>query len=137
MHLIIYQKSGEAEAECKAGDGWVQFEEDAELQRRRNATWRMMNLSCSSSPITPTVTSAAIPSTVGTVQFKPQDFINIFFEPYSPHHPTAAADGAQTLQLFPLRGRDEEEQSGAAAPHAATQVTPYQFFEFLPLKNSN
>ncbi|KAH6801779.1 hypothetical protein C2S51_033225 [Perilla frutescens var. frutescens] len=151
------EKSGQAEAECKADDGWVQFDDDAELQRRRNATWRMMNLSCSSSSTNlinsssaPTATVPAIPSTLATMQFKPQDFINIFLEPYSTLNPNrhhAAADAeAQTLQLFPLQSgghecsdedEDEEEQeSGVAINNCATShVPPCQFFEFLPLKN--
>ncbi|KAL8474701.1 hypothetical protein ACS0TY_030500 [Phlomoides rotata] len=127
----LAEKSGEAEAECKAGEGWVQFEDDAEQQRRRNATWRMMNLSSpitttsSSSSSAPTVTSAAaIPS---TVQFKPQDLFNIFLEPYDP----GADAGVQTLQLFPLRRGGVEEESTNTTSH----VTPCQFFEFLPLKN--
>lgn len=149
---IDYQKSGEAEAECKADDGWVQLDDDTELQRRRNAMWQMMNLSCSSSSTNlinsssaPTVTVPAVPSTLATVRFKPQNFINIFLEPYSPHG--AAAAEAQTLPLFPLQsggGRrndeecsdneeEEEESGGSSFNNIATP--PCQFFEFLPLKN--
>lgn len=163
MDALNYQKSAQAEAECKA-DGWVQFDGDAELQRRRNATWQMMHLSCSSSSPTnlinsssaPTVTSA-IPSTVGTMEIKPQDFINIFLEPYNPpqnlDHSAAhgGAEEAQTLQLFPLQSsggrrpnnvnctheeeQEEEEEESGAAMNTAGHVAPYQFFEFLPLKN--
>ncbi|XP_057770481.1 WUSCHEL-related homeobox 1-like [Salvia miltiorrhiza] len=133
------QKSGQAEAECKADDGWVQFDDDAEQQRRRNATWQMMNLSCSSSSTNlinsssaPTVTLPAIP-----MQFKPQDFLNIFLEPYN--HRSSAAAEAQTLQLFPLQsgGRDDNQDQGVSINNIATHVAPFQFFEFLPLKNSS
>lgn len=153
------EKSGEAEAECKADDGWVQFDDDA-AQRRRNATWRLMNLSCSSSS-----SATALPSSklaTATMQFKPQDFINIFFQPYNtnnnsslnPHRSSAAAAEAEaqtTLQLFPLEsGRrgscDEEcsdneeeeeegEESGVDMSNSGSHVAPCQFFEFLPLKN--
>ncbi|KAI3463694.1 hypothetical protein Pfo_020357 [Paulownia fortunei] len=153
------------EAECKA-DGWVHFDDDAELQQRRNATWQMMHLSCSSSPTTnlinsssaaPTVTST-MPSTVRTMETKRQDFINIFLEPYEPqnvdhsgHGGHGSGEEAQTLQLFPLQSggsqrlndecadededEEEEEEESCAAMNTASHVTPYQFFEFLPLKN--
>ncbi|KAI3454930.1 hypothetical protein Pfo_011593 [Paulownia fortunei] len=153
-----------ADAECKA-DGWLQFDDEAELQQRRNATWQMMHLSCSSSPTNlinsssaPTVTTT-IPSTVVTMEpnhIKTQDFIDMFVGPYNVenlnHSDADGDDGgggreAQTLQLFPLGSggrqrlneecddeKEEEEESGAAM-NATSNVTPYQFFEFLPLKN--
>ncbi|XP_041996357.1 WUSCHEL-related homeobox 1-like [Salvia splendens] len=132
------QKSGEgeaeAEAECKADDGWVQFEEEAELQRRRNATLQMMNLSCSSSSSSSSAPTPTIPSALATMQFNPQDFFNIFFQPY--HHSSSAAD-AQTLQLFPLQSdtdchRHEDIRDAVSLNNIAA---PFQFFEFLPLKN--
>lgn len=117
-----------------------------------------MNLSCSSSSTNlinsssaPTVTVPALPSTLATVHFNPQDFINIFLEPYTAHSPNSAAPidaEAQTLQLFPLesggdRGRheeessdnDEEEEEEPRVSSFNNIATPCQFFEFLPLKN--
>ncbi|KAL1554746.1 WUSCHEL-related homeobox 1-like isoform X2 [Salvia divinorum] len=136
------QKSGEAEAECKADDGWVQFDDEAEPQRRRNATLQMMNLSCSSSSSTnySSAPTPTIPSTLATMQFNPQDFFNIFFQPYDAARQSSSAE-AQTLQLFPLQSADrdtdrhDEDQDGVSINNIASHVAPFQFFEFLPLKN--
>ncbi|KAK4414194.1 WUSCHEL-related homeobox 1 [Sesamum alatum] len=150
-------KQRAAEAECKA-DGWVQFDAAEFPQQRRNATWQIMRLSCSSSssptnlinpssaPSPTTTTAITIPSTVTTMKKKSdqQDFINIFLEPYNSDNLDHRGGGgggeeAQTLELFPLesggrqhrRNDEEEEESGGGYSH----VTPQQFFEFLPLKN--
>lgn len=80
------------------------------------------------------------------------DFVNIFSKPYN--HPTiddyhlVAPSGegdAQTLQLFPLESNgglangctadQEEEEAEIGMNNAGDHVAPYQFFEFLPLKN--
>ncbi|KAK6127619.1 hypothetical protein DH2020_038636 [Rehmannia glutinosa] len=126
-----------ADAECKT-DGWVQFDDaTAEIlqqQQRRNATWQMMNLSCSPSPTNliinssnNSVTSTSIPSssTVVTTLMetnRTHDFINIFSEPYninSQDRPGAHCGGprggggdevAETLQLFPLERRRGDEE---------------------------
>ncbi|PIN23653.1 hypothetical protein CDL12_03621 [Handroanthus impetiginosus] len=126
-----------ADAECKA-DGWLQFEDEPELiQQRRNGTWQMMHLSCSSSSSSsptnlinpssvPTVTTT-VPSPVGLAILEPNlmiktpDFIDINF--VGPTYNinvrnlgNSAVEGgrggggggeAQTLELFPL-GRKEE-----------------------------
>ncbi|KAL2533920.1 WUSCHEL-related homeobox 1 [Abeliophyllum distichum] len=119
-----------AEAECKS-DGWLQFDEAAELQQRRsllerNATWKMMQLSCSSSPtnlMNPTSTSC--PLTVTEIEDS-----DLFIE--------APGEEFQTLQLFPLQSghgyndNNEENETGASMN---SNCTSYQFFEFLPLKN--
>ncbi|XP_042001157.1 WUSCHEL-related homeobox 1-like isoform X2 [Salvia splendens] len=131
------QKSGEAEAECKADNGWVQFDEEAELQRRRNATLQMMNLSCSSSSSSSAAPTPTIPSTLATMQFNPQDFFNIFFQSYASSSSSAA--DAQTLQLFPLQSdtdcHRQDIEDAVSLNNIATHVAPFQFFEFLPLKN--
>ncbi|CAI9759566.1 unnamed protein product [Fraxinus pennsylvanica] len=137
-----------AEAECKS-DGWVQFDEAAELQQRRtlverNATWQMMHLSCSSSPtnlMNPTtdVASTSCPLTVTVIDpnlIKSQDS-DIFIG-------TSRDEEFQTLQLFPLRsghgysdtneGLAENETEMSAAV-MSSNFTSLQFFEFLPLKN--
>ncbi|KAK6153977.1 hypothetical protein DH2020_013616 [Rehmannia glutinosa] len=125
-----------ADAECKT-DGWVQFDDaTAEIlqqQQRRNATWQMMNLSCSPSPTNliinssnNSVTSTSIPSssTVVTTLMetnRTHDFINIFSEPYTinSQSPGAHCGGprgggvdevAETLQLFPLERRRGDEE---------------------------
>ncbi|XVF53793.1 hypothetical protein PTKIN_Ptkin05aG0127300 [Pterospermum kingtungense] len=139
-----------AVAECRAG-GWIQFEE------RRNGTWQKMQLSYSSTPATSTattITTAPIPTAIRAMDPKQQQQLikttydlNIFTAPCRQngnvldHFNTAtnqndASGDSQTLQLFPLRSGDathihkEKENEISVAT-----VTPYQFFEFLPLKN--
>ncbi|KAK6127636.1 hypothetical protein DH2020_038615 [Rehmannia glutinosa] len=152
-----------ADAECKT-DGWVQFDDaTAEIlqqQQRRNATWQMMNLSCSPSPTNliinssnNSVTSTSIPSssTVVTTLMetnRTHDFINIFSEPYNINSQDHSGAHRETLQLFPLERRrgdeecaeeeeeEEEEESGADMSTAnGVATSTFQFFEFLPLKN--
>ncbi|KAL7139498.1 hypothetical protein ABFS83_09G055900 [Erythranthe nasuta] len=107
-----------AAAECKS-DGWLQFD-----HAERNATWHII-----SSPYPPVSTC-----------MEPCILEN------SDHSAAAAAAAgdAQTLQLFPLGSgggcelddKEEEEESGSAAMNdISDDVIPYQFFEFLPLKN--
>ncbi|KAG8388030.1 hypothetical protein BUALT_Bualt02G0082800 [Buddleja alternifolia] len=139
-------KAGEAESKA---DGWAELADEEELQDRRNATWQMMHLSSSSSStlltnlINPpssaaTVTSTINQSTLIRMETNPHNFINIYNADHSSN------GDAQTLQLFPLQSstcrqrlRDEntdgEDESGAAM--CGDSITPYQFFEFLPLKN--
>ncbi|PIN03751.1 hypothetical protein CDL12_23719 [Handroanthus impetiginosus] len=164
---IIAEKNGAKKTECKLPDGWIQFDDDAELQQRKTATWQMIhNLSCcsSSSPPTNLVNSSSTPAANSTIippttltpmETKPEDFINIFLGhhintqnlSHSAGNGRGGGEEAQTLQLFPLRsgGRhclnyeyggdeaeEEEEESGAAMNHV---TYPFQFIEFLPLKN--
>lgn len=144
--LSTQRSAKAAEAECKS-DGWVQFDEAAELQQRRslverNATWQMMHLSCSSSPTnlmncTTDVTSTCL-LTVTEIDpkvMKSQDselFIGTRGQEF------------QTLQLFPLQSghgysddnecvAENETELSAAAMNS--DFASNQFFEFLPLKN--
>ncbi|KAL7160809.1 hypothetical protein ACSBR2_041452 [Camellia fascicularis] len=156
-------KAAAAVPECGAEDGWVQFdEEEGELQQRnlveRNATWQMMQLSCSSPPthlINPSTTTTSIVTTTTTTNTIPnsetitmdpnliktsQEDLNIFIAPYRDQTGRGAY---QTLQLFPLRSsrngdentENEAKMSAAAAAAMNPNFTPYQYFEFLPLKN--
>ncbi|KAK1371908.1 STENOFOLIA [Heracleum sosnowskyi] len=115
--------------------GWIHFDEGELHQRRtlaeRNATWQMMQLSCSS-PINYT-NSTISPSTVRAldpklVKLPHQDQFNFFLNPNTTnrennllnHFFSCAADDdrsddktgydddekSQTLQLFPLRSED-------------------------------
>nr|QFQ60703.1 WUSCHEL-related homeobox transcription factor 1 [Jasminum sambac] len=114
------------EAECKS-DGWLQFDEVAhELQQRRsqlaemNATWQTTKQS-----INPT-----------------NDVIITFL-------PARRDDEFQTLQLFPLQSSDgsgggdcgdnddhsQENVVQTSASGMNSDLSSYQFFEFLPLKN--
>ncbi|XP_022841483.1 WUSCHEL-related homeobox 1-like isoform X1 [Olea europaea var. sylvestris] len=136
-----------AEAECKS-DGWLQFDEAAELQQRRsvverNATWQMMHLYCSSSPtnlMNPAtdVTSTSCPLTVTEIDPK--------FMKFQDSDPFIGTRGQefQTLQLFPLQSGhgnyhnnecvvENETEISAAATNS--DFNSSQFFEFLPLKN--
>ncbi|XP_022842776.1 WUSCHEL-related homeobox 1-like [Olea europaea var. sylvestris] len=146
--LSLTQRAAKAaEAECKS-DGWVQFDEAAELQQRktlveRNATWQMMHLSCSSSPTnlmnpTPDVTSASCPLTVTVIDPK------LIKSQYSDIFIGTQDEEFQTLQLFPLQSghgyssnneglTENETEMSAAAMNS--NFTSFQFFEFLPLKN--
>ncbi|CAL5445269.1 unnamed protein product [Camellia sinensis] len=156
-------KAAAAVPECGAEDGWVQFdEEEGELQQRnlveRNATWQMMHLSCSPPPthlINPSTTTTSIVTTTTTTNTIPnsetitmdpnliktsREDLNIFVAPYRDQTGRGAS---QTLQLFPLRSsrdgdentENEAKMSAAAAAAMNPNFTPYQYFEFLPLKN--
>ncbi|XP_059644310.1 WUSCHEL-related homeobox 1-like isoform X2 [Cornus florida] len=127
-------------------EGWIQFDEERELEQRkslveRNATWRTMQLSCSSPHschLTNSTSNASgtTPSTSGSMDTEPTRVqnLNIFISPYTedPSHEDEGYEDSQTLQLFPI-GREEESEMSVAAMNA--DFTPYQFFEFLPLKN--
>lgn len=101
---------------------------------------------------TSTVNTAAIPTAIRTMDpkrhqqqqqlIKTHD-LNIFIAPCSRYnnnvvldaHPPPHGD-AQTLQLFPLRSGDGTDNSTEKENEISiAAVTPYQFFEFLPLKN--
>ncbi|KZV21729.1 WUSCHEL-related homeobox 1 [Dorcoceras hygrometricum] len=118
------------ETECKT-DGWLQFDsDDSELQQRRtllqrNATRQTMHLSSSS----PTPDSSATISAAKDGQDPP---------------PQPTAGVVRTLQLFPLGvvsntgcvANDHHKDIEATDTPAATATAmPFQFFEFLPLKN--
>lgn len=127
-------KTVAASSEFRADHGWIHFDEGELHQRRtlaeRNATWQMMQLSCSS-PINYT-NSTISPSTLREmdpklVKMPHQDQVNFFFTPNSTirdnnlfnnifgvaddyHHDdeiTGCDDqNSQTLQLFPLRSEE-------------------------------
>ncbi|KAK3022629.1 hypothetical protein RJ639_046608, partial [Escallonia herrerae] len=148
-------------SECRAADGWLQFNE-RELQQyarslvETNVTWQTMQLSCS--PPTnlinyaTTTTSTAIPATVQQMDpkhIKDHD-LNIFIAPCRDlNHMVGVGEGcreegceeSRTLQLFPLRSSDGNEKCADedgdvsnAALNAGSFTPPCQFFEFLPLK---
>ncbi|KAK2976262.1 hypothetical protein RJ640_000634 [Escallonia rubra] len=142
-------------SECRAADGWLQFNE-RELQQyarslvETNATWQTMQRS--RSPPTnlinyaTTTSSTAIPATVQSME---DHHLNIFIAPCRDiNHMVGVGEGcqeeeSQTLQLFPLRSSDGNQKCGDedgdvsnAALNAGSSFTPpCQFFEFLPLKN--
>ncbi|KAK9278082.1 hypothetical protein L1049_027640 [Liquidambar formosana] len=158
-----------AVAECRT-DGWIQFDE-GELQCRRslverNATWQMMQLSCSppthhlintsTTTTTNTTTTATATAAIRTMDpklFKTTQDLSFFIAPYrgglSHHLTTVGSDEegcveSQTLQLFPLgsnndgnesRNEKESMEVSIAAMSNTNFTTPYQYFEFLPLKN--
>ncbi|OMO71499.1 hypothetical protein CCACVL1_18194 [Corchorus capsularis] len=81
---------------------------------------------------------------------KTHDHLNIFIAPNvldhlinhnqeDHHHQDHDHGDSQTLQLFPLRSDNvKEKENGMISVAAAVSdnfTTPYQFFEFLPLKN--
>ncbi|XP_057443470.1 WUSCHEL-related homeobox 1-like [Lotus japonicus] len=150
-------------AECRLG-GWLQFDEEESQQRRnfleRNDTWHMMHqLTCPPppAPVTPLIktspnasasTSSSIMATTTTTTvrnylIKTHD-LTFFISPQSEEHDNCVVE-SQTLQLFPLRStsdgdgsssgdiNDKETEISASALNS--NLTPSQFFEFLPLKN--
>lgn len=144
-----------AMAECKAGGGsrgWFQLEEEELQQRRsfveRNSTWQMMQLSCPCPAPSPTHHLINTTSTTKTCWD-----LNILVAPscrengHAFKHSNAVTgeeeDGcveSQTLELFPLRSGDESENrlekgTNVSAADIDANLTPYQFYEFLPLKN--
>ncbi|KAL3818616.1 hypothetical protein ACJIZ3_004521 [Penstemon smallii] len=153
-----------APTECKgADDGWLQFdynnnnnnnneEEEAAaaaeeeeittiLQQRKNATWQqMMHLSCSSSSSPAPITTTTTTTIQSTTMVMPKDkHLNILLEPYGSNGRGGGEEAAatQTLQLFPLLGDGDEKDNASTMMDSTTNhhVTPYPFFEFLPLKN--
>lgn len=153
-----------AECRAGGGCGWTQLEEEELQQRRsfveRNATWQMMQLSYPSlSPPINTSSAKKIPAAAAirtldpTKQFIKTHDLNIFIAPSCREYghgfsrlnalTNEEEDGcgeSQTLQLFPLRSGDDSENnlekgSDLSAADIDANLTPYQFFEFLPLKN--
>ncbi|XP_052182917.1 WUSCHEL-related homeobox 1 isoform X2 [Diospyros lotus] len=153
-----------AVSECRT-DGWVQFDGGELPQRRslleRNATWHpMMHLSSSTPHHLLNITTSSSSTTVATsktletldpklVTIGIQDS-KIFSAPYREYrsrfgnedgYESGGGPSSQTLQLFPLRSCGDgnenagEENEVALAAMNASFSTPYQFFEFLPLKN--
>ena len=104
-----------------------------------------------------TITTAPIPTAIRTMDPKQQQRLikthdlNIFIAPCRHngnvlvHLNTArnqddAPGDSQTLQLFPLRSGDgtdnsKEKENEISTADMTANLTPYQFFEFLPLKN--
>ena len=164
---LSMQRAAKAAAECRT-DGWIQFEEEELQQRRslveRNAIWQMMQLSCPSPTAhlintTTTTTTSTTKETAAVRRMDPkllkaQD-LNIFIARYrSDGHNHLAGYGvgadhsyeeeggeSQTLQLFPLRSSDgneninEKEGEISVAAAMNDNLSPQQFIEFLPLKN--
>lgn len=150
--------------ECRA-EGWVQFD-DAELQQRksleeRNATWQMMEIFGSSSPMNTcsSFSSAAAPTLrrKSNKQLKPHN-LNFFLTPayhdqeednlifLDDHDRSSGNCDSQTLQLFPLQSSQEihpenvgekleADISVSDQMNTTTTTPPHKFFEFLPLKN--
>ncbi|KAF2317472.1 hypothetical protein P3X46_022271 [Hevea brasiliensis] len=107
-------------------------------------------------------TSTVVAGTIRTMDpnrqlIKTHTDLNIFIAPYIENNigpglinhfsneedHNGYGDSHQTLQLFPLRNnggesindKETETSSAVAAAMNANFTTPYQFFEFLPLKN--
>ncbi|XP_054820249.1 WUSCHEL-related homeobox 1-like [Prosopis cineraria] len=143
-------------------EGWIQFDE-GELQQgrnlmERNATWQMMQPSrpppppAASTHLINTSTASLIASTstvaIDSKLIKAHD-LSFFISPHSEStviHFNSIRDQfdnsgePQTLELFPLRSGDgsdnvnhKESEISVSAMNA--NLTPSQFFEFLPLKN--
>ncbi|KAI4347259.1 hypothetical protein L6164_008084 [Bauhinia variegata] len=161
--ISIQRAAKAAVAECRA-DGRFQFNE-GELHQRirfteRNATWHRMQLSCPPPPpaaatqlINTSPSNIATTTTVATRPMDPKLITHDLSFFISPHRANGVAHlnslrsekdhncvESQTLQLFPLRSGDgsdninqKETEISASAMNA--NLTPSQFFEFLPLKN--
>ncbi|KAF5734559.1 WUSCHEL putative isoform 1 [Tripterygium wilfordii] len=159
---------------------WIPFDGEDQLQQQRrnfinmerNATWQMMQLSCStnhlieaSSTANPTPPPASANTAVSAViapailsrmdrkysLFKSHDKSNIFKADYDLNSRRTACDEedhengfgeSQTLELFPLQSsnnRDSMTSKEKESTHEEltmnANLTSYQFFEFLPLKN--
>ena len=102
-----------------------------------------------------TITTAPIPTAIRTMDPKQQLIkahdLSIFIAPcrqngnvlYQFNTARNHDDGhgeSQTLQLFPLRSGDgtditKEKENEITVDAVTANLTPYQFFEFLPLKN--
>ncbi|XP_075503539.1 uncharacterized protein LOC142540943 isoform X1 [Primulina tabacum] len=131
-------------AEGSKADGWVQFNEETELEeeRRNPSNWQMLHLSSSSpSPNNLINYSFSSSATVDTDPLKHQHFQSL--DQYSGGGAGGGCVEEQaTLQLFPARSgcrRPFEEDDRSIVVNytsTATNVAPdhYQFFEFLPLK---
>ncbi|XP_042476731.1 WUSCHEL-related homeobox 1-like, partial [Macadamia integrifolia] len=119
-----------AVAESRA-EGWVQFE-GRELPQRpssaeSHATWQMIHFSCSPpTHLTKTITKV-----------NPQ-----LISKDSPMKNTEECGDSNILQLFPLRdeatyncGDGAKKETKLSTQSMNSDFTPYQFFEFLPMKN--
>ncbi|XVF12208.1 hypothetical protein REPUB_Repub08aG0094900 [Reevesia pubescens] len=106
---------------------------------------------------TATMTTAPISTAIRTMDPKQQQLIkthglDIFIAPTCRHNGNVldhfnnarnqddAPGDSQTLQLFPLRSGDgsdnsKEKENEISLAAVTASLTPYQFFEFLPLKN--
>ncbi|OMO51409.1 hypothetical protein COLO4_37684 [Corchorus olitorius] len=154
-----------AVAECRVADGWIQFDEGELQHTRnnveRNATWQQqqqqkMQFSNTNLINNSTTSAGAATPTIRKMDPKQQslikthDHLNIFIAPNvldhlinhnqeDHHHQDHDHGDSQTLQLFPLRSDNVKEKENGmisvAAAVTANFTTPYQFFEFLPLKN--
>ncbi|XP_073147707.1 uncharacterized protein [Henckelia pumila] len=145
---IIEQKSMPTRgAEGSKADGWVHFNEETELEERRNpSNWQMLNLSSSynsSSPSPNNLIYYSFPNSSATH--------HVDTNPLSLDQQCYGAAGCleeqTTLQLFPVRSgcrspcNDDDEDDRSIVVNydttASTNVAApdhYQFFEFLPLK---
>lgn len=129
----------------------------------RNATWHLMQFSCpppapartylintppnvsaacSMATTTTTVTTRTMdPKLIKTHDLSffisPQREKGVFHLSSNSHEDDNCVESNQTLQLFPLcsgdGSSDKETEISASAMNA--NLTPSQFFEFLPLKN--
>lgn len=118
-------------AEGSKADGWVQFNEETELEERRNPSdWQMLHLS-SSSPSPNNLINYSF-SSVDTNRLRHQQFRSL------DQFGGGCVEEQATLQLFPVRRPCEEDDRSIVVNYTstATDVAPdhYQFFEFLPLK---
>lgn len=140
-------------------------EEELQQRRsfvERNATWQMMHLSSPSPFMNTTSSTTKTLSALRTLDpakhsIKPHHDLNVFIAPnYKENghghgfnclnaltNEEEEEDGcgeSHTLELFPLRCGDDSESNlekgtGMSAADIDANFTPYQFFEFLPLKN--
>ncbi|GLU18339.1 hypothetical protein SLE2022_346450 [Rubroshorea leprosula] len=149
--------------ECRS-DGWIQLDE-AELHYRRNIMERngFTNLINTASTTTATTTAtfstpaaitatAMAPLATAISSIRTHDLLNIFLASEREHNnglishlsylrnDEEGCGESQTLKLFPLCSEDgcdnttkKETEISVAAMN--DNLTPYQFFEFLPLKN--
>ncbi|KAG9131219.1 hypothetical protein Leryth_006084 [Lithospermum erythrorhizon] len=102
----------------------------------RNDTWHHLINS------TITTTAPCLSPTVGIIDPKPhQEYANIFLDFNSTTRNGVQENGescfqeSPTLELFPLRSENDEHGKEAQIIGSESMDTPYQFFEFLPLKN--
>lgn len=158
MHAInVFQKTVSphraAKTAAAVSEGWIQFD-DGELQHRRtlaerNATWQMMQLSCSPhsnhinyiTPVRRTMDPKLIKAqnlNFFITPTKRDQNINHLFSVGNDDDGAAGYEKSQTLQLFPLRSEEsgeEEKDTEISMASMNNNLTPSQFIEFLPLKN--
>ncbi|KAM7268022.1 hypothetical protein ACFE04_010188 [Oxalis oulophora] len=142
---VSIQRAGAAKltvsaAECSTRpDGWTQFNEERNrknfITNERNATWHH-HLSPSSYFTSPNK-SRALMEFHHNKLLKAHDLNILIMSSTNEDH--------QTLELFPLRsdGNDQDHNGTVKDPISVSSsihndenfTTPYQFFEFLPIKN--